>query len=127
MSASMQTGEATRPTPNGNGHAKAKPGRKPGVKAAAKTAAPPLSQGIAEAAPIGKSEATIVGRIGPAVAMAYPPGSIASQLFTRQQELEIELRVVRSMIAQFAPRRPAATRKSKSKKAARRAAVKQAA
>lgn len=137
MSASTQ---ATTTQTNGNGHVRAKPGRKPGVKAAVKTPAPPLSQGVTGAAALTAAQPSVLAerRIGPVPAITapvgmFPPGSGLNWLYTRQQECQIELRLINQMIAQFGPRRTAtaigtAPRKAKSKKAKRaKAAIKQAA
>ena len=120
MSASTQG--QTLPN-NGSGHTRAKPGRKPGQKAAAKIA-PPLAAGQQPSTGItgGPSQINVAERrIGPmpiATATVYAPGSI-NWLLGRQQECQIELRLVNQMIAQFGPRRAATgttVKKSKAKK-----------
>jgi hypothetical protein len=132
MSASTQSGQTTgiNPAP-GNGHVRGKPGRKP----AAKAAAPPLNQNAqAMTNPSQQPGLTNVAerRIGPAVTTTIqtaPPGTL-TWLYARQQELEIEGRVIRQMIANFGPRRtatPGAPRKAKSKSKKKTPARQQAA
>jgi hypothetical protein len=134
MSASTQGQTLPNQTP-GNGHQRGTPGRKPGQKAAVKPT-PPLAAGQQPTAGLtgGASQTNVAERrIGPmpipAGLTGFPVASI-NWLYARQQECEIELRLIRSMIAQFGPRRATtiagAPRKAKAK-AKKRRAVKQAA
>jgi hypothetical protein len=119
MSASTQTGQTNNPTP-GNGSVRGKPGRKPAIKAAAPQGQQPGPTGAPSQANVAER------RIGPAVP-PLPFTSSFSWLQTREIELSIELRVIRSMIAQFGPRRAAAAPKKAKSKKAKKAPVRQAA
>lgn len=152
MSASTQTGQTT----NGNGHTSARKARSPesiarqkataartaASKAAAAKAA--LQAGQQPAGTIGgaASQANVAARrigapvLTPGLTPFNSPGTpvpgTLAWLYARQQEIDIEGRLIRSMIASFGPRKAMTTtatgtprktkRKSKRKSPMKRAA-----
>lgn len=144
MSASTQLGQTTSAPIPGNGHARTKPGRKATAKAAPAQNLGQSGQGVQIQQPGVAGSAAGVNvaerRIGPIPAgvttLPMAQGSLA-WLYARQQECEIELRLIRQMITQFGPRRvtsaaprrvtSAAPRKAKSKAKRKTAVARQAA
>lgn len=137
MSASTQQGPTTQLPIPGNGHKAPRKARGPNKKkAAAKTPAAPLSQGAQPGIPMAQTNVAARRIGGPvplptvtATTLPAPAGSLA-WLYARQQEIEIEGRVIRGMIASFGPRKLATTgtvRTTKKKKAKRRAPMQKAA
>lgn len=132
MSASTQQQGQTGPIPtNGNGQKLPRKARGPNKKKAAVRVAAPLQAGQQPPGVTGAGQTVVAARrIGPAPVAAAPTittpiaqGSLA-WLYARQQEIEIEQRVIRGMIASFGPRKLATTgtaptkRKKKAKKRA---------
>ncbi len=140
MSATTLQGGPAMTLPN-NGAVRAKAGRKAGAKSKAKRPAAPLQAGqLPGTGTTGAAAQTNVAarRIGlVTIPATIPAGTFATTggggslawLYERQRELEIEGRLIRSMIASFGPRRIAATgapKKSK-RRAKKRAAPAKAA
>lgn len=129
MSATTQTGEATRPITNGNGHATRKARGPNKAKAKAKAKAPATAAPMQTAAGVTAAAAQPTARITP-IPIAGG-GSMISWLRDRLNRLDIERQTIQSLIAAAGPQRmatPGTTRKApKKRRAKRQQTMKQAA